>query len=333
MLPHLIGWQKKHGYPLQFACEATLNMAKQTEILELMREAGFFTVFVGIETPELDALKSIAKDHNNAVPMFEALEHAQLLRPRGHLRHHPRARHRIGRIRAAADRVHRPLGRAGADHQHPAGAAQDAAVGPSAKADRLVDDPKLELNVKFLRPHDSVVASWRRAIAHAYAPENIFARFRHQMDVTYGNRIKTPAKGKLTRANLRRAVFMGWNIIWQIGVKSDYRGVFWRSAWHAAKKGQIEAIYNMAFVCHHLIKFTREARARRAQRELLRGQEGSGGGRGVVGGGGCRGGGVGGFARGMPARLRPSHARHAERSRLDAPAGKARWRSRRRSGP
>src|SRR6266516_3150441 len=50
MLPHLIAWQRKHGYPLRFACEATLNLAKQTEILVLMREAQFHLVFVGIET-------------------------------------------------------------------------------------------------------------------------------------------------------------------------------------------------------------------------------------------------------------------------------------------
>ena len=41
MLPHLIEWQKQRGYPMQFACEATLNIAKQTEILALMREAAF----------------------------------------------------------------------------------------------------------------------------------------------------------------------------------------------------------------------------------------------------------------------------------------------------
>ena len=34
MLPVLVEWQKQHGYPLQFACEATLNIAKQPEILE-----------------------------------------------------------------------------------------------------------------------------------------------------------------------------------------------------------------------------------------------------------------------------------------------------------
>src|SRR5204863_9226807 len=59
MLPHLVAWQKKHGYPLHFACEATLNLAKQRDILALMREAQFHSVFVGIETPELDALKAM----------------------------------------------------------------------------------------------------------------------------------------------------------------------------------------------------------------------------------------------------------------------------------
>ncbi len=74
MLPHLVEWQKRNNYPLQFACEATLNMAKQPEILELMRQANFMTVFVGIETPEADALKGIDKTHNAAVPMYEAIE-------------------------------------------------------------------------------------------------------------------------------------------------------------------------------------------------------------------------------------------------------------------
>ena len=73
LLPHLIDWQKRHGYPLQFACEATLNIAKQTDILALMREAGFLTVFVGIETPEPDILNGIDKAHNASLPMLEAI--------------------------------------------------------------------------------------------------------------------------------------------------------------------------------------------------------------------------------------------------------------------
>src|SRR5499426_738433 len=74
MLPHLIGWQRRRGYPLQFACEATLNLAKQAEILSLMREAQFVNVFVGIETPDADALKVMHKEHNSVLPMMEAIK-------------------------------------------------------------------------------------------------------------------------------------------------------------------------------------------------------------------------------------------------------------------
>ena len=259
MLPHLVAWQKRHAYPLQFACEATLNIAKQTDILVLMREAGFFTIFVGIETPELEALKLIDKAHNTAVPMMEAIE----------------TLNRFGlevtsgiilgldtdsdeseaRLIEFIERSQVPVLTINLLQALPRTPLWDRL----ARENRLTDDPNLESNVKFLRPHDAVVGAWRRAIAHAYASDNIFARFRHQIDATYVHRMKTPAKGKLTRANLRRAVFMGLNILWQIGVRADYRGPFWRAAWHALKRGQIEAIFNMGFVCHHLIRFTREA--------------------------------------------------------------------------
>ena len=73
LLPHLVRWQQRHGYPVQFACEATLNIAKQESLLELMRSAGFVTIFVGIETPEIEALKRIDKGHNVSLPMLEAV--------------------------------------------------------------------------------------------------------------------------------------------------------------------------------------------------------------------------------------------------------------------
>jgi len=61
LLPHLIEWQRRNGYVLYFACEATLNIAKRPELLELMREAAFGTVFCGIETPDPAALRANGK--------------------------------------------------------------------------------------------------------------------------------------------------------------------------------------------------------------------------------------------------------------------------------
>ncbi len=73
LLPHLVAWQKARGYPLQFSCEATLNIAACPDILAMMREASFYAVFCGIETPELGALDAMGKGHNHAMPILDAI--------------------------------------------------------------------------------------------------------------------------------------------------------------------------------------------------------------------------------------------------------------------
>ena len=59
---------------ISFACEATLNIARAPDLLAMMREAGFDTVFCGIETPEPEALKAMSKAHNMMVPILEGVE-------------------------------------------------------------------------------------------------------------------------------------------------------------------------------------------------------------------------------------------------------------------
>jgi radical SAM superfamily enzyme YgiQ (UPF0313 family) len=259
LLPHLIEWQERHGYPLQFACEATLNIAKQTEILTLMREAGFLTVFVGIETPELDCLRNIDKAHNAAMPMFDAiatLNRYGLEVTAGIIMGLDlETDESEGRLIEFIERARVPVLTVNVLQALPKTPLWDRL----ARQNRLVDDPRLESNVKFLRPHDEIVASWRRVIAHAYAPERLFERFRHQVGATYVNRRRLPAKGKLTFINLRRGFVLACNIIWRIGLRAQYRWAFWRAALHALRHGQIEPIFGMGFVGYHLIRFTNEA--------------------------------------------------------------------------
>jgi hypothetical protein len=37
VLPHLIVWQKAHGYPFEFSTEASINLADDGALLALMR--------------------------------------------------------------------------------------------------------------------------------------------------------------------------------------------------------------------------------------------------------------------------------------------------------
>jgi len=259
MLPALVAWQKARNYPLNFACEATLNIAKHTEILALMREAAFTTVFVGIETPELDALKLMQKDHNAAVPMYEAiatlnsfgLEVTSGIILGLDTDTSETERHLIEFI----DRSNIPILTINILQALPRTPLWDRL----AIAGRIVEDPELESNVRFLRPYDDVLDSWRRSVAYAYKPERLFARFKHQVDATYANRLRTSGAGKLTRSNLRRGVTLLANSIVRVGILSDYRREFWDAALYALKRGQIDAALGMAFVAYHLIQFSREA--------------------------------------------------------------------------
>jgi radical SAM superfamily enzyme YgiQ (UPF0313 family) len=259
MLPHLVAWQKKHSYPVMFACEATLNISKQTDILELMKEANFVGMFVGIETPEADALDAIKKGHNNAVPMMESI---RTLNSYGIeitsgiiLGLDSETADTEQRLKDFIDLSQIPMLTINLLQALPKTPLWDRL----ARDGRLREDDAHESNVVFLRPHDEVVATWRRSIAYANDPEKLFERFRHQVDATYVNRKVTPAKGKLTWNNLRGGAVMAWRILLHLCLLSDFRKPFWRMAKYALRRGQIDGMMGAAFMGYHLIEFTREA--------------------------------------------------------------------------
>ncbi|HEY3845838.1 MAG TPA: B12-binding domain-containing radical SAM protein [Acetobacteraceae bacterium] len=63
-LPQLASWLKAHDYPFEFSTEASINMADDDELLTLMGQANFFTVFVGIESPDPKTLVHTKKKQN-----------------------------------------------------------------------------------------------------------------------------------------------------------------------------------------------------------------------------------------------------------------------------
>jgi radical SAM superfamily enzyme YgiQ (UPF0313 family) len=63
LLPALIAWRRdKIGMP--FNTEVSINLADDQELMDLMVEAGFDKVFVGIETPDEDSLAECSKKQN-----------------------------------------------------------------------------------------------------------------------------------------------------------------------------------------------------------------------------------------------------------------------------
>ena len=66
ILPAIIQWMKERKHPFSFLTEASLNLADDEELMHLMGEAGFDTVFIGIESPNEESLVECNKIPNKA---------------------------------------------------------------------------------------------------------------------------------------------------------------------------------------------------------------------------------------------------------------------------
>ncbi|MFQ6049539.1 MAG: B12-binding domain-containing radical SAM protein [Candidatus Paceibacterales bacterium] len=64
ILPAMIEWMKKRNYPFSFNTQVSINLADDKKLMELMVEAGFASVFVGIETVEEESLTECGKFQN-----------------------------------------------------------------------------------------------------------------------------------------------------------------------------------------------------------------------------------------------------------------------------
>ncbi|MBF2099020.1 MAG: B12-binding domain-containing radical SAM protein [Gloeomargaritaceae cyanobacterium C42_A2020_066] len=259
LLPHLIEWQKSRGYPVQFACEATLNLAQSPKLLSMMREAYFTTVFCGIETPEPDALHAISKDHNLSMPILEAV---RTLNRYGLevvsgiiLGFDTDTPETADRILEFIRRSQIPMLTMNLLYALPKTPLWDRLV----REDRLILDEQRESNVDFRLPYDQVVAMWRRCITTAYSPEAVYERFAYNIEHTYPNRITPPnSPARASGANIRKGLILLAKILIRVGLLSHYRDTFWKLAGPALKQGQIESVISTALVAHHLIEFARE---------------------------------------------------------------------------
>jgi radical SAM superfamily enzyme YgiQ (UPF0313 family) len=76
LLPALIEWQKdKRGIPLN--TEASVNLADDEPLMEMMVEAGFDAVFIGIETPDEKSLAECNKKQNKNRDLVETVKRIQ----------------------------------------------------------------------------------------------------------------------------------------------------------------------------------------------------------------------------------------------------------------
>lgn len=77
VLPAMIDWMEERGRPFYFYTEASIDLADDPRLMELMVRAGFEEVFIGIETPHEDGLAESGKLQNRNRDLLASVKRIQ----------------------------------------------------------------------------------------------------------------------------------------------------------------------------------------------------------------------------------------------------------------
>lgn len=263
----LIPWMESHHYPFILLTEASLNLAEDQELLELMVKAGFTMVFMGIETPDTDSLVGIQKLQNTRSSLIESchtISRAGLQIMAGFI---------IG-----FDNEHPGAGRRIVDFIEETGIPQCQvsllqALQNTAMWKRLYQEGRLReeiigtvhqgaiMNFVPTRPVEDITEEYMDAFWRIYEPMSYLKRtFRH-MTMMNGWRGKT--RRRLTKTEL--SLFLA--ICWRQGVLRSTRFRFW---WQlvaiALLKPRLIFDYLIALgVGEHFFSFRHEVRSQLQQ--------------------------------------------------------------------
>jgi radical SAM superfamily enzyme YgiQ (UPF0313 family) len=264
LLHELVAWQDKLDCQVRLSCEATLNLSQHPDVLELMRQSYFTNIFCGVESPESGALRALKKSFNLQRPILDAIDTFNRYGMEV-------AVGLIMGLDTDTDQTPQVLAdfiRASQTPVHTLNILYALPKTPIynrlARAGRIVSDEGRDSNVKFLRPYDEVIADWLDLVSKVYEPQALYRRYEAQTVKTYPNRRRPefPLR-QITSRNLSRAFSIFARLIWHVGIRSDYRNIFWKMFRTQLRQGFIENIFQIALVAHHLIEYTRDTVAGR----------------------------------------------------------------------
>jgi len=258
MLPPLADWMRARDYPFDLYTEATINLAADDRLIELMVEAGFSSVFIGIETPSQESLKETQKTQNLRVDMTEATEK---LTRRGL---EVMAGFIVGfdaddagsfeRQRAFIQNAPIPLAMVGLL----------SALPGTQLWRRLESEGRLfadwsgetfgRTNFRTRLPEEELLDGYRKLLADLYDPDAYFARCLRVLELWPSKRPSTfrfPV-GYAAATLLRTG--------WRMGVKAPYRKAFWRFMAKAMWQSPLLAARSVSQAINgeHVIRFTRD---------------------------------------------------------------------------
>jgi radical SAM superfamily enzyme YgiQ (UPF0313 family) len=226
MLPEVAEWMRAKQYPFDIYTEASINLAADDKLIDLMLDAGFSSVFVGIETPSQEALAETQKVQNLRLDLTVAVEKLTrkgievmagfivgfdvddpgiFERQYTFIQNSPIPLAMVGILSALpGSQLWRRLEKEG----------------------RLIEDWSGEnfgrANFRTIMPEKVLLDGYKKLLADVYEPDAYYARCLRVLELWPSKR---PSR---FRFPIGYALGTLLRTIWRQGVKAPYRGAFWR---------------------------------------------------------------------------------------------------------
>jgi radical SAM superfamily enzyme YgiQ (UPF0313 family) len=266
LLPKIGAWQLQNGHPFDLYTEASLDLAGDSELTKAMVDAGFTSVFVGLESPDPETLIKTQKKQNLRMDPAEAVmalsraglevfagfivgfdgdDAGALQRQREFVSKLPIPRAMVGILTALpGTQLWRRLEREG----------RLRGMSSGDQFDRT--------NFVTTMPERDLVAGYRELMAALFDPDAFFSRCEQSLRVT-------PSRpGPVTQGAAR--IFL--RAVWRIGIRGEARRRrwFWRLLRIGLSLGFPATVRAISFsiIGEHFVRYTEEEVLPRLERRL-----------------------------------------------------------------
>ena len=241
LLPLLTEWLDAHDRPFEFSTEASINLAADDELLDLMQKANFSAIFVGIESPDEATLVAMQKKQNTKGSLVENIRkiyRAGIFVNAGFILGFDEEEGDVAQgLIDCIEATSIPVAMAGLLTALP----NTQLTKRLAREGRLFDDYNMVqtdaadqctggLNFVSKRPRVDILNDYHRVIDTIYQPAAFFGRVRRMA------RQLNQSK-KRTRLPLRywlKDIRSFGRMLWHQGVRSNYRREFWKTLGYIA---------------------------------------------------------------------------------------------------
>ncbi len=245
ILGKLIPWLKSHGEPFDFWTQTSVNLGQDPEMINLLTEANFATVFIGVESPDEEVLNFNRKFQNVKNPLGQSLTNICAnglpLMASFMIGFDNEKKGVAQRICAFVEENHIPVVVLNILQALPNTRLWDRLQ----KEGRLIeqrtsgDTQDYLLNYLPTRPAEEIIGEYRAAIDRLYEPSRYLERAYHyfltmrptrraqaiERGATHGPKVVEPTHFQTTRLRDFSVLF---RLIWEHGIVAWYRSQFWR---------------------------------------------------------------------------------------------------------